>query len=161
MLCPYTTVHCAHSLAWIIWRIARIEDVTMNLLLADSPQVLHRDQWLKRMKVTVRDTGNAMDEKSVAKLSVTIDIDALRTYRLTVGRRTRQIVKCFKPEELRQKVEPSRLQRVMAKGAVTEAASGIRDYWGKRTIAGLLLMPPTRHNFLHSNEALRVKQRCR
>ena len=51
----------------------------------------------------------------------------------------------------------ARLQQVMAEGAIVEAASGIADYWGKRTIAGLLLMPPTRHNFVHLNEALRIK----
>ena len=31
-----------HSIAWIIWHLARIEDVTMNLLVAGSPQRLHR-----------------------------------------------------------------------------------------------------------------------
>jgi hypothetical protein len=150
----------AHSIAWIIWHITRIEDVTMNLLVAGTPQIFQRDKWMKRMKITPRDTGNAMDENAIAKLSATIDIAALRTYRLAVGRRTRQIVKRLKPEELQQKVDPARLQRVMTEVAVVDAASGVVDYWGKRTIAGLLLMPPTRHCFLHLNEALRVKPKC-
>jgi hypothetical protein len=38
------------------------------------------------------------------------------------------------------------------------AASDVLEYWGKRTIAGLLLMPPTRHCFLHLNEAMRIRQ---
>jgi hypothetical protein len=38
---------------------------------------------------------------------------------------------------------------------------GIVDYWGSRTIAGLLLMPPTRHNFTHLNEARMLKQKLR
>ena len=150
-----------HSIAWCIWHLARIEDVTMNLLVAGSPQLLHRDDWLKRIGVTVRDTGNAMDKASVARLSAAIDIEALRAYRLAVGRRTREIVKRLEPQELRQKVDAARLQQVMAQGALVEAASGIADYWGKRTIAGLLLMPPTRHNFIHLNEALRIKQKCK
>ena len=152
---------CDHSIAWCIWHLARIEDVTMNLLVAGSPQLLHRDDWLKRMGITARDTGNAMDKASVARLSTAIDIEALRAYRLAVGRRTREIVKRLLPEELKQKIDPARLQQVMAEGALVEAASGIADYWGKRTIAGLLLMPPTRHTFLHLNEALRVKQKCK
>jgi hypothetical protein len=44
-------------------------------------------------------------------------------------------------------------------GAVVEAARGLLDYWGKRNIAGLLLMPATRHNLVHLNEALQLKQR--
>jgi hypothetical protein len=150
---------CDHSIAWCIWHIARIEDVTMNLLVAGSPQLLHRDGWLKRMGITARDTGNAMDKASVARLSAAIDIEALRAYRLAVGRRTCEIVKRLEPEELKQKVDPARLQQVMVEGAIVEEARGIADYWGKRTIAGLLLMPPTRHNFVHLNEALRIKHK--
>jgi hypothetical protein len=148
-----------HSIAWLLWHMARIEDVAMNILVAGSSQVLHQNSWLRRMKVSVRDTGNAMNEKIVAQLSATIDIKALRAYRLAVGRRTREIAKPLEPNELRQKVDPRRLQQALAEGAVVEAASGLIDYWGRRTIAGLLLMPATRHNIVHWNEALRIKQR--
>jgi hypothetical protein len=148
-----------HSVAWCIWHIARIEDVTMNLLVAGSPQILHRDDWLERVKSPFRDAGNEMDEKSMASLSATIDIEALRAYRVAVGRRTREIVTQLQPEELKQKVEPIRLQQVMDEGAVTEAASYIVDYWSRRNIAGLLLMPASRHIIVHLNEAQQLKRR--
>ncbi|MCK4899059.1 MAG: hypothetical protein KAS38_09795, partial [Anaerolineales bacterium] len=147
------------SIAWNIWHIARIEDVAMNMLVAGSPQILEQSNWSERMKIVVRDTGNAMSEEGVANLSRTIDIKGLREYRLTVGRGTRQIVKQLQPEDLKQKVDPARLQNVMEEGAVVEAASGLIDYWSKRNIAGLLLMPATRHNLVHLNEALRLKGR--
>ncbi|HLO16716.1 MAG TPA: hypothetical protein VK206_17915, partial [Anaerolineales bacterium] len=73
--------------------------------------------------------------------------------------RTRAIVRQLKPEELNQKVTASRLQKVMDEGALLPEALEILNYWSKRTIAGLLLMPPTRHNFLHLNEALRIRQK--
>jgi hypothetical protein len=146
-----------HSVAWLIWHMARIEDVTMNMLVAGGPQILHRDKWLERMKVAYRDTGNTMSGEDVASLSAAIDIEALRAYRVAVGRRTREIVKGVQPQELKAKVEPSRLNLVTTEGAVVEAAGGLIDYWSKRDIAGLLLMPATRHNFVHLNEALRIK----
>jgi hypothetical protein len=148
-----------HSIAWLIWHMARIEDVTMNMLVAGTAQILHRDNWLKKMKVTYQDTGNAMSVEDVSNLSAKIDIESLRKYRLAVGRRTREIAKELQPEELKQKVDPSRLQQVMDEGAVVEAARGLIDYWGRRSIAGLLLMPPIRHNIVHLNEALRLKRR--
>ena len=151
--------NCDHSVAWNIWHIARIEDVAMNLLVAGSPQILHQDDWLKRMKISARDTGNAMNQEALATLSATIDIEALRAYRLTVGRKTREIVKGLRPEELKQKVQPSRLQQVMDEGALVEAAVGIKNYWSRRNIAGLLLMPATRHPLAHLNEALSLKRR--
>jgi len=151
--------NCKHSIAWIIWHIARIEDVTMNLLVAGSSQVLRSDDWLRRMKIKFRHTGNGMDDEDVAELSAQIDIVALRAYRVAVGRRTRKIVKKLQQKELKQKVEPSRLQRIWNEGAMVESARGIVNYWGRRNIAGLLLMPPTRHCFLHLNEARRLKQK--
>lgn len=151
--------NCDHSVAWLLWHMTRIEDVAMNLLVAGEPQILHRENWLERMKINIRDTGNAMSEVGVANLSAIIDISALRAYRLAVGRATRETVRQLPAEKLKRNVDPSRLQQVMDERAVVEAASGLIDYWGKRNLAGLLLMPATRHNFVHLNEALRVKQR--
>jgi hypothetical protein len=149
--------NCNHSIAWLIWHVARCEDITMNLLVAGSPQILQLDSWQGQMKATIRDTGNAMNEDEIIEFNRRIDIAALRAYRMAVGRRTREIAGLLQPTELKQKVDPSRLQKVRDEGAVVEAASGIIDYWGKRDIAGLLLMPATRHNLVHLNEANLIK----
>lgn len=148
-----------HSIAWNIWHIARIEDVAMNMLVAGGPQILYQDDWLPRMEITARNTGNAMDEEQVIDLSNTINIEELRAYRVAVGRRTREIVKKIQPDELKHKVDPTRLEQVTDEGAVDEAASWLIDYWSKRNIAGLLLMPATRHNLVHLNECLRLKHK--
>lgn len=153
--------NCHHSIAWVFWHLARIEDVTMNLLIAASPQTLDQNNWLERMNIPFRDTGNDMSDADIARLSAEINLEALQAYRVAVGRRTREIVQQLRPEELQEKVKPERLQRIRDEGAVVETAHYVLDYWGKRSIAGLLLMPPTRHNFLHSNEALRLKQKRR
>ncbi len=151
--------NCEHSVAWCIWHNGRIEDITMNILVADGTQVLFQDEWLNRMKITARHSGNAVDQEENIDLSNRIDIQALRAYRLAVGRQTQKIAKQITADELKNKVVPQRLQRVMDEGAIVEAANDIIDYWGKRNIAGLLLMPATRHNIVHLNEALRIKKR--
>jgi hypothetical protein len=148
-----------HSIAWCIWHLARIEDVTMNVLLAGTEQLFEQNGWAARLRVTTRDTGNAMSPADIAGLSVDIDTAALRIYRAEVGCRTREIVGQLLPENFSRKVEPARLQRLLDEGAVCDASRGLLEYWGNLTYAGLLLMPPTRHNFVHLNEALRLKQR--
>jgi hypothetical protein len=147
-----------HSIAWIIWHLARIEDVTMNLLVANRQQVMTGDDWLRRMKIKVCNTGNGMSRKDVVDLSASVDIDALRAYRLAVGKETRIIVSRLKLDDLRQKVEPFRIQHIWDEKAMLPRGHTVVDYWSKRDIAGLLLMPPTRHCFLHLNEARRLKQ---
>ncbi|MBK7318178.1 DinB family protein [Candidatus Villigracilis affinis] len=148
-----------HSIAWILFHIARIEDITMNMLVAGNPQIYIRDKWAKKLKSTIHHSANRMDNESVAQLSSQLELTALREYRAAVGRGTRDIVRKIRPHELNQKVDTARLQTVLDQGAVIPEAMEIVHYWGNRTIAGLLLMPPTRHNFLHLNEAFRVKKK--
>ena len=93
----------------------------------------------------------------IENLSKKIDVDALRDYRLTVGRQTRKIINLLKPADLKRKVDPSRIEKIKEEGAVLETASDLLDYWSKRNIAGLMLMPATRHNLVHLNECKNIK----
>jgi len=147
-----------HSVAWLVWHIARIEDVTMNMLVAGAEQIYSTADWFDRLGASFYHTGNLMSAKDITELSATIDIQMLRDYRLSVGLRTREIAAGLNPEDLMRRVAPERLQRVLDVGAVLPEAQDLIDYWSRRTIAGLLLMPPTRHNFIHLNEALQVKK---
>lgn len=152
-------VNCEQSVAWNLWHIARIEDVTMNVLVAGGSQLFLSEGWFERLRIAARDTGNMMSEDAIRLLSSTIDLEHLRGYRLAVGRRTREVVNGLSVGEIKKKVDSARLQRVLVEGAVVEDAMGLIEYWGGRTIAGLLLMPATRHICVHLNESMRLKQR--
>jgi hypothetical protein len=150
-----------HSIAWILFHLARIEDITMNMLVAGSDQLFTREDWAQKMNVTILHSANRMDNASIAQLSSRIDLRSLHAYRLAVGNRTRTIVRKLQAKDLKQKVEPARIEKVLSEGAVTPEAMEILQYWSKKTIAGLLLMPPTRHCILHLNEAMRIKDKLR
>jgi len=34
-----------NSLAWVLWHVARCEDVSVNRVVADRPQVVHEGGW--------------------------------------------------------------------------------------------------------------------
>ena len=144
------------SIVWKLWHCARIEDITMNILLANNSQVLTNGGWAEKLGVNFYDTGNAMDENEIKQLSNSIDINALRGYRDAVGLKTIEIVRGLNTEQLKKKVGPSRLQRLLDEGAVVSEAKGLLDYWGKKTYSGLLLMPASRHIFVHLNESIRL-----
>jgi len=146
-----------HSIAWILLHIARIEDIVMNMLVAGMEQLFTKDGWGEKLNVEIVHSANKMSDASVASLSAKMNVKALRAYRVSVGKRTREIVRKLRAEEFKKKVEPGRIQKVMKVGAVVPEAMEIIDYWSKKTIAGLLLMPPTRHCILHLNEAERIK----
>ena len=83
----------------------------------------------------------------------------MRDYRIAVGQATCQIVREIDTSVFKIGVHPVRLERVLKEGAVVESSRGLLDYWGGLTYAGLLLMPPTRHPFVHFNEAMRIKKK--
>jgi len=145
-----------HSVAWLIWHITRVEDVTLNVLLADSAQVLESGGWQGKLTTHFIDTGNEMSEEEIARLSAEINLKALLAYRLAVGKRTRSIVRHLRPAALWQRPAPDRVQRIAAVGAVRADDSPLLTYWGQNLSANLLLMPATRHGFLHLNEVQRL-----
>jgi hypothetical protein len=148
-----------HSIVWCIWHLARIEDTAMNMLVAGNPPAFEQGNWFERLGVPFRDVGNEMSAEEIELLSATIDLQALRTYRAAVGSQTQAIIAGLTAKYLKQKVEPDRIQQVLKTCMVRPEASYITDYWSKRDITGLLLMPATRHNIVHLNEAARLKKK--
>lgn len=147
----------SNSIAWLLWHIARIEDVTMNLLVAGRPQVLDESSWSTRIGLTHRDVGTAMGDREVADVSARLDLAAVQAYRVAVGRRTRAIVSSLGPRDLERVVAPERIQALSAAEALADAASGLAETWGGWTTARFLLMPATRHSFTHLNQARRLR----
>lgn len=147
-----------HSIAWITWHLSRCEDITMNLLVAHTPQVLSQDDWENQVNANIRHTGNHMTLDEIAAFSQQVNLLALRAYRMAVGRRTRQIVSLLTPADFKRRVEPVWMEQVLAQGALLPEAQEVYNYWGSCNVAKLLLMPATRHNTLHWNEALKIKK---
>lgn len=150
------------TIAWDIWHLTRIEDITMNILVDGGNQIINTDNWIEKMHVKVCDTGNAMTNEEIVEFSSTVNMKELRDYRIEVGRQTRKIIQQFQPLDMKRKMEPERLQRILDEGAVlnVEDANWLIDFWGKKNVAGILLMPITRHHLVHINESMDIKKKC-
>ena len=146
------------TIAWVLWHIARIEDITMGILVANSEQ-LFDEAWKKTMNVSITDTGNAQTDDEIMNLSKNINIEELLNYRNKVGNRTREIIKVLTPDDMKRKVSSKVLEKILYEGGVTQQEDSIwlLDFWGKKDIAGILLMPPTRHVMLHLNDCCKWK----
>ena len=150
------------TIAWSLWHLARIEDLTMNFLVAGQAQ-LFNPAWKKKLHAPIDDTGNALTDDEIMNLSNVLDMGMLISYRNAVGARTQEIVKNLSAADLKRKVSPQGIDAIRQAGGVTEQAdsSWLLDYWGKKDTAGILLMPPTRHAILHLNDCATWKQHIR
>lgn len=150
------------TIAWVVWHIARIEDLTINILVDKNEQVFN-SEWAAKLNTPISDTGNALSDDEIISLSNQINIDELLQYRILVGQRTRSVVGKLTHQDMKRKVSPDDLERILAEGGVTSQTESkwLLDFWGKKNVSGILLMPPTRHVMLHLNDCAKWKQHVR
>ena len=135
-LCAVSPANEDHSIAWSIWHLARDRGHDHDVLAACATNCCGRPTGSSEC-TRLFATRQCHGREQVITLSTSIDIQALRDYRLAVGRRTREVVKRLPASAPGQKVLPARLQQLWDEGAVAEGARGLLDYWGGLTIAGL------------------------
>ncbi len=151
------------TIAYGVWHCTRIEDITMNLLVAGDKQIFNRENWKEKINSNITDTGNAMSEDDIMEFSKNINIQELKNYRIEVGRRTRDIVKNLSTQDMKRKFDKHRLQRILDERAVLDvkASNWLIDFWGRKNVAGIILMPMTRHQVIHINESLSAKKKSK
>jgi hypothetical protein len=60
------------TIAYVMWHSARIEDMSMNILVNDDTQVIDNDNWVNRINATIYDTGNSLTSKAMLEFSTKI-----------------------------------------------------------------------------------------
>ncbi len=146
-----------NSIAWLIWHMARTEDMGVNITVSDGTPVLESEGWSERLRLTRHDTGVGMSDEEVMSFTQRVDVEQLRNYRTAVGRRTREVVSAMQPEELDEPIDVARIERAFAQSILPEQAGWMRDYYAGKTKAFVLGHQAIGHNFMHLGEALCVR----
>jgi hypothetical protein len=137
-----------NSLAWLMWHIARAEDIIVNPVLAGRAQVCDAG-WLKRLGITRCDFGIGMTSSEVWDLTGQIDVEALREYRDAVGRRTREVVGGFGEQDWEGTVAPEAVERAAEQGAFGVRRDAlVKAFTGRpraMVLSGLALFHPAGH----------------
>ena len=147
------------TIAWHLWHIARIEDLVSNLLIARQSQIFD-DDWMDRMNVTVKDTGNVMSDSEIISFSRHVKKQELINYRNAVGCQTCAVIKSLTPSDLKRKPESEYLDRLVSEGGLLDRKGSVwlKDFWGRYTVTGLLLLPLTRHHMMHLPDSAAIKE---
>jgi hypothetical protein len=145
-----------NSLAWLMWHIARAEDVFVNPVLAERSQVFD-DAWAGKLGITRRDFGIGMTSAEVTDLTRQLDVAALREYRDAVGRRTREVVSGFKAEDWGGQVAAAALETAAAQGAFGARSELLLKVFAGRPRPGLLSGIALFHCCGHMGEAVTVR----
>ena len=144
----------ANTVAWLVWHMARVEDVGVNRFVADRPQVIE-EGWLTRLGVGRRDVGTGMSDAEVDELSARIDLNALRGYWEAVTARTLATVETLRGSDLEAPVAGERVRSVvLSEDVVASGAEWLTDFWaGGRSRAWVLAQTALLHPYGHYFEA--------
>lgn len=139
------------NIIWNLWHIIRIEDLTVNILIRERESILNK-KLKNELNISITDTGNSLSKEEIKKLAENINIYKLKYYSDKVGEKTINLIKRLKAEDMKRKINKISLEKIIIEGGVSKDNLWLIDYWGKKDIAGLLLMPLSRHIIVHLNQ---------
>jgi len=143
-----------NSIAWNIWHLLRIEDITLNRFVALTPQVYTSGDWQMRLGIPYGDMGTAMTSDDVTTLSQHINLAELANYATAVGAQSTQTLQGFDMALIGQKRSEEHMRAVIAGEQVCVPAivEGVVKYWGNLTIEQYVVDYCVLHPSLHVGE---------
>jgi hypothetical protein len=148
-----------NSIAWLLWHMARSEDMGVNRLIANRPDVLTGDGWASRLDLSRLDMGTGMTDDEVVEFSARVNTVALRAYSGAVGRRTQEIVRSLSAETWDDVPDPSHIHRVLvAEGVMGPNAGWVEPVYVGKTKGWLLFQMALRHPSGHLGQATLIRK---
>jgi len=135
------------SILWCIWHTTRIEDLISNLLIGNK-ETIFNDKIRSQLNIEITDVGNSMTDFEMEILNNNINLKALKEYRIKVGKSTKEILESLEYKNLKTKVKPEHIEKIIKNGGVVNDPNSIwlLDYWRNKNILGLLKVPITSHH---------------
>lgn len=147
-----------NTLAWLVWHIARVEDIGVNRFVTDGEQVFDGGDWSTKLEVSRRDFGTGMTSEEALALSAAIDVEALHAYWDAVEARTIAVVQDLCVEDLDTILDAAHVHRIFAlDGLDTPEALWVRDYMEGQPRGFFLIHLGLTHCLVHRGEALAIR----
>ena len=139
------------NIIWNLWHIMRIEDLIVNILICEKESILN-EKLKNELNISITDTGNSLTKEEIKKFAKNINIKKLKYYSDKIKKNTINLIKRLKAEDIKRKINKINLEKIINGCGVTKDNLWLIDYWGKKDITGLLLMPLSRHIIVHLNQ---------
>lgn len=162
---PFINADGYHSktIAYSLWHIFRIEDITAHTLIAGDEQVFFGQDFQKRIGSPIITTGNELVKEEIVRFSEALDIDRLYAYISEVDKRTSELLGSLSFDDLKIKVSDERRAALEDLNVVnsSEKAIWLIDYWCGKNVRGLIQMPMSRHWIMHIEACFKIEERLR
>ena len=162
---PYPNADGYHSktIAYSLYHIFRIEDITANSLIKKDTQIFFANNYQQKMNSPIITTGNELAGKLIAEFSQKLDIDGLYSYIADVDGATTELLKSLSHSDLKTKMTETDRENLIKLKTVSEDENAVWliDYWCGKDVVGLIKMPLSRHWIMHVEACLRIRNKVR
>ena len=162
---PFVNANGYHSktAAYSIWHIARIEDINMHSVIQKDEQIFFLKDYQKRINSPIITTGNELVKQQIADFSKQLCLDELYSYIKEVKSSTEGILKSLSYEDLKIRFDDDTKDYLRSLNVIScdESAAWLIDYWCDKDIRGLIQMPFSRHWIMHTEAALRIRNKIK
>lgn len=160
---PYINVAGYHkkTIIYSIWHIFRIEDIVTQSLIMGDEQIFFSGGYKERIGAPIITTGNELVKQEIVEFSKKLDLEALYEYIFEVKSSTDNILKNLSYADSKRKMTDKDKLYLSSLGVVSnnEKAEWLIDYWCKKSVRGLILMPLSQHWIMHIEACLRIKNK--
>lgn len=144
------------SATWLLWHMARGEDLGVNALVRGVPEVFDREGWAARLGVGLRDVGTGMSHDEAARLSNRIDPGILKQYRDAVGQETRSWLTTADLSVLDRPIAEAGERVAASLDFVEQTMRWAESYFPDKTGGWFVMRLAIWHNFFHLGHAEHV-----
>lgn len=162
-LMPYPNAkgyHCK-TIAYSIWHMARIEDITAHTLIVNDKQVLFKGSHSEEIGSPIITTGNELVGDEIVTFSKGLNIAGLLRYAGDVRASTDELLRDLSFDDTKRGFDDEDRRRIIASRCVSEDESAVWliDYWCGKDVAGIIRMPFTRHLIMHIEAMMRIARK--
>ena len=145
-----------NSLSWVIWHLARFEDLMVNTFIQGKAQEMTSGGWMAKLGLEEARIGNSMGDEEITEFGDKIDHQAMLDYWAAVVDNTQAWLKTLTPEML--EVVPDIEANVASApdGAPGAEPMYIKGHKGM-DIGYLIKWPFNLHGYMHLGEMFTLK----
>lgn len=146
------------TIGYYLWHLNRIEDITSNTLILDKAQIFYENGFQTKINSPISTTGNELKREELVGFSQKLDTAQLEKYARAVFDNTDSLIRNITFDQSKIKIDAQKKQKLLELGCVSDDpdAFWLIDYWCGKDYAGLMLMPFSRHQFMHLGNCVKI-----
>jgi hypothetical protein len=141
-----------NSVAWLVWHVARSEDMIVNAIIREQPQILLEDAWQEKLGIDATHIGTGLGDDEVGNFTDKLDPIAADDYWRTVAESTYEWLRTLEASDLDRIPDFDKVLKAIPSVLASGDSQGAIDFWNGRSVAYLLGGVVINHGYIHVGE---------